>query len=540
MNALTFIFSAAGAAIVLLLVPQILKLAARSSLPQRRTDLHHTHRAPVPRLGGIAIAVAFVCVEIFLAFRAGQPGALRTHLVILGGSLAMFGLGLWDDLKPLGARKKLLGQVIIAALVASLDVGIQHFKLPFTGQIIELHAWGFGLTILWLVGMTNLINLIDGVDGLAGGICLMLMVLLLCVGQEGSDLQLLAAGMGGALLGFLRYNFPPARIYLGDGGAYLLGFLIGILTVINSQKGTVMVALVAPLFVLALPILDAVLAILRRGLRGLPVLRPDRRHIHHHLMEMGLSSKKTVLSLYSLTLVFLVLGLLAYRSRGYSLALLAGFAAMLLLVCAGKLKFSRRWFALNQMFAESRHLRREIAYARCLTQWLTLDGERCQTVEELWVGFAYAAQKLGFCSIRLSLADGERHWGQRGKGDREVSFRYEMQDGARGILVLSALHPSAEDLRRDPDSDAGHGFHKCHGAVVGRKSFELTSELLAESWIKATDPWVGAGTSKLRFKSAKPPPHVPDRSKGQPALLNGAALNGQLASRAVTDSSAAA
>ncbi len=533
-------FGGAGAGIVVLLVPPILRLAARADLGRGRTDMHHTHRAPVPRLGGVAIAVAFVCVEVFLAFRSEQPGAVRTHLVILGGSLAMFALGFRDDLKPLGARKKLLGQIIIAGVVASLDVGIQHFKLPFTGQIIELHAWGFGLTILWLVGMTNLINLIDGVDGLAGGICLMLMVLLLCVGQDGGDLQLLAAGMGGALLGFLRYNFPPARIYLGDGGAYLLGFLIGILTMINSQKGTVMVALIAPLFVLALPILDTVLAILRRGLRGLPVFRPDRRHIHHHLMEMGLSSKKTVLSLYSLTLVFLVLGLLAYRFNGYSLALLAGFAALLLLICAGKLKFSRRWFALNQMFAESKHLRREIAYARCLTHWLALEGGRCQTVDELWDGFSFAAQKLGFSSIRLSLADGERHREWSGKVGREFSFRHEMQGGTRGILELSARQPSAEDLRQDPDSDAGHGFHKSHGTVVGQKSFEFTGELLAESWIKATALWAMEGNAGLRFNSRKLAPNRPGRSTQQPALLNATARLDHLSSQGVADSNAAA
>ena len=113
----------------------------------------------------------------------------------------------------------------------------------------------------------------------------MLMALLAYVGHQSGNLELVACGMVGALLGFLWFNFPPARIYMGDGGAYFLGFQIGLFTIVNSQKGTILPALVAPLFVLALPILDTSLAILRRGLRGLPVFRPDRKHIHHRLID---------------------------------------------------------------------------------------------------------------------------------------------------------------------------------------------------------------------------------------------------------------
>src|SRR5204862_6919984 len=151
--------------------------------------------------------------------------------------------------------------------------------------------------------MTNLISLVDGVDGLAGGICLMLMALLSYVGHVNGSFVLLTAGMAGALLGFLRFNFPPARIYMGDGGAYFLGFQIGVFSIASSQKGAIFGALAAPLFVLALPILDVALAILRRGFRGLPIFRPDRSHIHHRLIGMGLSRRKVVVSIYALTLV---------------------------------------------------------------------------------------------------------------------------------------------------------------------------------------------------------------------------------------------
>src|SRR5437867_2793106 len=175
---------------------------------------------------------------------------------------------------------------MIATATYSWGVQIELFKNPFTGTEYALGFGGYLATVVWLVAMTNLINLIDGIDGLAGGIGFMLMCLLAYVGW-GVDLRfstVAAGGMAGALLGFLYYNFPPAKIYMGDGGAYFLGFLIGVLAIVNSNKGTVVAALIAPLFALALPIADVLLAIFRRWLSGLPIFRPDRKHIHHQLI----------------------------------------------------------------------------------------------------------------------------------------------------------------------------------------------------------------------------------------------------------------
>ncbi len=318
-----------GLGIVSLVIPLLLKAATATNLFQRGQDLHHTHRQSIPRLGGLALAVAFISIEVFIAVISPEQRAKTPHrLVVLLSSLAMFGLGFWDDLQPLGAKRKLFGQVLIAATVCAFGIGIERFKIPFTSTDIELGGWGALLTVLWLVGMTNLINLIDGVDGLAGGICLMLMGLLAYVGQQGGGFGLLVSGMAGALLGFLYFNFPPARIYLGDGGAYFLGFQIGLFAILNSHKGTILAALVAPLFVLALPILDTSLAILRRGLRGLPVFRPDRRHLHHRLIQTGMSRRRVVLGFYAVTLVFLLMGFAAYWSRGNLVPVLLGLATL--------------------------------------------------------------------------------------------------------------------------------------------------------------------------------------------------------------------
>jgi UDP-N-acetylmuramyl pentapeptide phosphotransferase/UDP-N-acetylglucosamine-1-phosphate transferase len=178
----------------------------------------------------------------------------------------------------LGAKRKLLGQLLIASGAYFLGIAINQFQIPFTGHVVHLGFWSWPVTVCWLVVMTNFINLIDGVDGLAGGICLMLMSLLVYVGGGAGPMSFIAAGMAGALLGFLRFNFPPARIYMGDGGAYFLGFLIGCISIVSSQKGTIFAALSAPLLVLALPILDTLLAILRRGLRGRKLARSDTKH----------------------------------------------------------------------------------------------------------------------------------------------------------------------------------------------------------------------------------------------------------------------
>jgi UDP-GlcNAc:undecaprenyl-phosphate/decaprenyl-phosphate GlcNAc-1-phosphate transferase len=203
----------AGMGIVFLSIPPALGSARVRRLFQRRQDPHHTYRQPVPRMGGLALAIAFIGIELFIVIvfpeqRAKTPG----RLVVLLSSLAMFALGFWDDLKPLGAKRKLLGQIAIALTVCGFGIVIQKFKIPFTSTILDLGGWGVLLTVLWLVGMTNLINLIDGVDGLAGGICLMLMGLLAYVGHDSGGFECLVAGMAGALIGFLWFNFAPARV----------------------------------------------------------------------------------------------------------------------------------------------------------------------------------------------------------------------------------------------------------------------------------------------------------------------------------------
>jgi len=483
--------------IVLLVAPAMLKASGASNLLRRGQDFHHTHEEAVPRLGGLALVTAFIGVEVLIAIvwpeqRMRIPG----RSVMLVSSLAMFGLGFWDDLKPLRARRKLFGQILIAMAVCAFGIGVQQFKIPFSSTIIELHGWGVLITVLWLVGMTNLINLIDGVDGLAGGICMMLMILLAYVGHQSGSFELLVSGMAGALLGFLWFNFPPARIYLGDGGAYFLGFQIGLFAILSSRKGTVFGALTAPMFVLALPILDTALAILRRGLRGLPIFRPDRRHIHHHLLSMGLSRRRVVLYLYAVSSIFLLMGFAAFWSRGHLVPVLLGLATLVLLVCAGKLSFSRDWFAVGRMVGSSLEMRQEIHYALTLVQWLALEGGRHNSGEEFWLDLVFAAQRLGYSSVKMTLADGQRVWKQANGSSPTRSVVQVLQGGQFGTLELKAPYCPTEVNADQPFRDCAGSFCPC---VSDGGVFEIVSELLAEGWTKGIRNSSYAGTAPLRF-----------------------------------------
>jgi len=207
------------------------------------------------------------------------------NLPLVFGALAMFAVGLWDDFWPLGARKKLLLQIVIAILVYYFGIQIQSFKNPLTGVEYALGGWGLVATVLWLVALTNLINLIDGIDGLAGGVSLMLMGLLAYVSFHGASfLFLMSVGMAAGLLAFLYFNFPPARIYMGDGGAisWLLDWRDDDC---RLEQGHGRGRDARPDLCAGAAIIDTTLAIVRRGLKGLPIFRPDKKHIHHRLVQ---------------------------------------------------------------------------------------------------------------------------------------------------------------------------------------------------------------------------------------------------------------
>jgi len=464
----------------------ILKWSNRHWDAIRGGEFHHAHKAPIPRLGGVAIAAAFaVCGFAIFMFIPLSFNSANTLVVIVVSSLAMFALGFWDDIQPLGAKFKLAGQVAISAGVYFCSIKIEIFKSPLSAANIPLGMFSFFATVLWLVSLTNLINLIDGIDGLAGGICLMLMFLLANVGMGGETAfsTLLAIGLSGALLAFLRFNYPPAKIYMGDGGAYFLGFLIGILSIVDSNKGTVAAALIAPAFALALPIIDVSLAVLRRGLRGLPIFRPDQKHIHHHLITLGISRERTLLNLYTVSLLCLFLAFGVFYLQGRMLPLYSGLLFLVLLVAGHLSGFTRNWFAISSQLGKSLALRKETQYALTLNRWLLLEVERHNSVEELWQDYQFVIKKLRFASIRVLLPDGSmRIWCANEFDGRIIDYHHATHQISNGTIIDLSTEKSA----------------------MSELLFNLLGDLAAETWYKIASRWKMLRKPKLHFVSDDP------------------------------------
>jgi UDP-GlcNAc:undecaprenyl-phosphate GlcNAc-1-phosphate transferase len=270
------------------------------------------HKRPMVRLGGVSIFLGTV-LALLIVWWTGGFGILPPNKeyevwgVTIGG-LAFFLIGLADDLFNLSAQTRLIVQLIVAALAWSAGVQIDFLTIPFVG-LVQLSDWlSLPITVIWLVGMANAINWIDGLDGLAAGVCgiAAVVMLVVCLFMQQPAAALIAAALAGGSLGFLRYNFNPAQIFMGDGGAYFMGFTLAGIGVIGLVKGVttvaITVAVVLPYIILAVPILDMSAVILARLRRGKSPFQADKRHLHHRLLQAGLSQRLAVLFIYSLTL----------------------------------------------------------------------------------------------------------------------------------------------------------------------------------------------------------------------------------------------
>jgi len=302
------------------------------------------HRVPTPRLGGLALVLAIF--SSFLCALAVEPvaGAIITPYLggwvpILLGAGLVFVAGVWDDLRPLPAWVKLLFQAAAASVATSFTGPIEHVSILGDASI-DLGVLAIPLTLLWIIGVTNAFNLIDGLDGLAAGLASIAAGTSAAIFLLRGDVQdaMLLIALLGALLGFLRYNFAPAQIFLGDSGSLVVGYILAVTALSGSQKEATTLAVVTPLLIFGLPILDTLLSIVRRFIGGLRLVRSykpsfkatihaakllfqaDRGHIHHRLIALGLLHRHAVLLLYAMSLGLSLLALLTvvthYRHAG--------------------------------------------------------------------------------------------------------------------------------------------------------------------------------------------------------------------------------
>lgn len=383
--------------IAVILTPWTIRLSQRGIGLDEANETRKRQAAPVSRMGGVPIVIAALAT-LGLVMWVGSPKPTVDWAPVLVGSVLMFGLGFLDDLKPLGARKKLLGQIFIATLVFWMGLGIEKVTYPGARWSVQLDEWSYFVTVFWLIAVPNIINLIDGFDGLAGGLGLFLAATLGVVAIHNEQLEVAwyAFGIAGALVGFLVFNFPPARIYLGDGGAYMIGFTIAALSLNSSNKASVGAVLLVAVVALGIPILDTSFALLRRVARGYPIFRADDEHFHHRLEKLGLDKHRILIGFYAIAVVFSLLGLSIIWSQGRSLPIAIGAVFALALFAFRYFHEITDWKDLRQKAERTLRRRRDVRYALLQAQVLELELERCRTAQEFWALFEHTLRRVGF------------------------------------------------------------------------------------------------------------------------------------------------
>jgi UDP-GlcNAc:undecaprenyl-phosphate/decaprenyl-phosphate GlcNAc-1-phosphate transferase len=384
--------------------PYVIRLARRMNAIDHAGSSRKIHTAPIPRLGGIAIVAAFFVPVVGLLLVNSSVGrlfygdGLRPLGLFLGGGIIAL-LGIYDDLKGANAKVKFTVQFAVAVLVYALGYRIDAIANPF-GPAFQLGWLGLPFTMIWIAGVINAINLIDGLDGLAGGVALVAVgtTFLFAVIQGAPLMMLFSAALAGALLGFLRYNVNPASIFMGDTGSMFLGFVLATSAITAHQKSSTTVALLAPIIVLGFPILDTLLAMSRRALRGAPLFAADRGHIHHRLLDLGLSHRQTVLVLWGASGLLGAAALAVAYASSVQVALLLVFLALATTCALRRLGFVRLERTAELLVQRRRNLARRAALRRIGRRLRYAAG-----MADVWETVKQAGPALGATCVTLRL-----------------------------------------------------------------------------------------------------------------------------------------
>lgn len=335
-------------AISLAATPFVINLAHKIGAIDIPDDKRRVHHKPIPRLGGLAIFYGFL---ISLLFFAKIDQQLRGILI---GALIIVGVGILDDVKQLSALTKLAAQIVAAVVVVINDVRIEAISVPMfisESGILQLGIFSIPITIAWVIIVTNAVNLIDGLDGLAVGISSIasfsLFFIAILAGEQ--NVAIIAAALSGGCLGFLPYNFNPAKIFMGDTGSQFLGYMLSVICIQGLFKGYVVISFIIPFLILGLPLFDTIFAILRRAVNHKPIMGADRGHLHHRLLDSGFTQKQTVAILYVIASVLGISAVLVLERGAY-------IASMLLLLAVsvsfGLYKLLRKRFNLKRKSRE--------------------------------------------------------------------------------------------------------------------------------------------------------------------------------------------
>ncbi len=424
-------------------------------------SVRKVHRRPVPRIGGVALFLAVVAGILPLFLFSRHPEVVRGAdlakiVTFLGCGAAIFLLGLWDDVKGLRASTKFFAQVLLALLVTIQGVRIQTLTLPgILSNPLDFGFLAWPLTILWIVGITNAVNLIDGLDGLAAGISGVACAAIgfLAVSQGHYLMGSIAAALFGAVLGFLVFNFNPARIFMGDSGSLFLGFMLGAGSVLFTGKSATMVGLALPLLALGIPIFDTLFCMLRRFLERRSIFSPDRSHIHHRLLDMGFTHRKVVLILYGVTFLITATGtwLMVVERRQVLLGFMAVLVVLLLFF---RLAGAVRLRATLTGIKEKVNLARRKNQVQRALEDLELQFQYATEFEEWWRAVTQAAEALGFSrvSLKTERRDGGRlvwRWARMDAGPRTEATQIttlpvpQRREGSHMVLQVEVDRPQS-------------------------------------------------------------------------------------------------
>jgi UDP-GlcNAc:undecaprenyl-phosphate GlcNAc-1-phosphate transferase len=370
------------------------------------------HAQATPRLGGLAIAGGYwaaltLCATLgMMMSRVVDPRSIGFYLL---GGLVMIVVGALDDVKPVGAKRKLLAQIIAATLCWYGGARIlDHLVVPGIGLVEFGPVFSYVATVFWILAFTNAINLIDGLDGLAGGVVFFASLTNLVVALVSGNpiAAILNAALGGAVLGFLFYNFNPATIFMGDTGSLFIGYSLGAAALLSwRQKESTLVSLLVPLIALGLPFTDTLLAMVRRFLARRSILSADREHLHHRLLDLGLTHKRVVLLLYGCSILLCAAAMAAAFGKSWQVgAALVG----ALLTLLGITRFTSRFeFVLFNQTQRARLLAGSAGTLRKIVPDLIVGLNRAKSVPGLW-----AAMEAAFVDNDLVLAARTTHQGE--------------------------------------------------------------------------------------------------------------------------------
>jgi UDP-GlcNAc:undecaprenyl-phosphate GlcNAc-1-phosphate transferase len=362
----------------------------------------------IPRLGGLAIFLATLVVWGTLllipnAVRARFLSEWRTLVTLLVPGTLVLLVGVYDDVVGATPRQKLVVEALAAGMV--WWAGFRIVSLPIFGYAVHSPLLSLMLTAFWIVAVTNALNLIDGLDGLAAGIAFFVTVSVFVVSliQGNHFVGILAITLAGALVGFLRFNFAPATIYLGDSGSLFLGFVLATLAIHTSQKSSTLLAIVVPFVAFGLPLLDTSLTVTRRFLSGRPLFVADRDHIHHRLLQNRLTLRVAVLGLYALAALFSLGSLLIIHSTGSLVALVAVLAGASGWFLSGGLRYEEL-SELNVYVARAMQSQRRVLANQILIRKASRQLEEAASLEGSWQILASTLEALDFDGVTCQLS----------------------------------------------------------------------------------------------------------------------------------------